>query len=157
MGKHIIIDHREAPPAAKIPMVVRNGIGVPANPEPEVPTDEVVQLRQKTEQQRGKIEALNQQVRIKTAETKALKRSLQDARDEAANLRYQRQQPELEGHMPARIEIATIDDIERQDDIVSLKVLADVDGTVGETEVQLSFQQLKLIIKAKRQEQQNEQ
>ncbi|KKN41371.1 hypothetical protein LCGC14_0723920 [marine sediment metagenome] len=130
-------------------MVMRNGLRVQANPEPEVATDEVVQLRRETAKQRGCIEALEQKVRVKTAETAGLKQQLQNARDETNYLRLQAQQPELEGTVPNRIEIVTVDDISRQNGTATMTVLADVDGTVGETHVLIPIPQLKAVIKGK--------
>ena len=88
MGKNRTIDHRRPPRSAGIPMKLHNGFSVPANPEPEVATDEVVQLRKETTQQRGALEEMERKLRTKTAETQALKQALQDARDETNHLRY---------------------------------------------------------------------
>jgi len=151
MGKVIIVDHRQPPASAKIPKILRGGEKVPANPEPEIPTDEVVQLRRQVITHKGEIEEMDRRLRIKTAETRQLKQSLQDARDETHHVRQQAQQPELEGTVPERIEIITMDDIERHDDNVTVQVLANLDGTVGETQLSLSVQQLKILIKRKKQ------
>jgi hypothetical protein len=149
MGKKRFIDHRQPPRSAGVPQVLRNGTKVPASPEPEIETDEVVQLRRRTVKQRTEIEELDRKLRVKSAEVAALKQQLQNARDETRNVLREAQQPELEGHTPERIEIVTVDDISRENDVATMKVLADLDGTVGETNIVVPVQQLKSIIRQK--------
>ena len=132
-------------------MVLKNGEKVPAHPVPEVETDEVVQLRRLTRQQAGAIDNLEQKLRVNQAELQGLKQQLQDARDETTNIRRLQQQPEQEGLLPNRIEIVTVDEIKRSGDTATMTVLADLDGTVGETHVVLPVKQVKLLIQQKQQ------
>lgn len=153
MGKNRFMDHRRPPKSAGIPQILRGGQKVPYEPEPEIPTDEIVQLRRETVRQRGEIEELERKLRVATAQLKGIKQQLQDARDETRYLRHQQQQPELEGQVPNRIEIVTVDAIQRQNETATMLVLADIDGTMGETNVVMPIPQLKRIIKRKQKEQ----
>lgn len=150
MGRHKTIDHRPPPRSAGIPMVLKGGEKVPAHPVAEVATDEVVQLRLLTRQQRGAIDGLEQQVQVSQAQLQGLKQQLQDARDETHNLRRLQQQPEQEGKMPNRIEIVTVDAIKRSGNQATMTVLADLDGTVGETHVVIPVKQIKTLIRQKK-------
>lgn len=152
MGKTVRIDHRPAPRSKGVPKILKQGRLEDAHPEPEVPTDEVVQLRKQVTEQRGEIERLETAVSVKTAETKQLKQSLQHARDETARAHEEAQQPELEGTIPSCIEIVTVDDIQRDQDNATLTVLADLDGTIGETLVRLPVDQIIAMIRKKKQD-----
>ncbi len=149
MGRHRTIDHRQPPRAAGIPMILKGGEKVPSHPVAEVATDEVVQLRALVRHQAGAVDGLEQKLRVSRAELQGLKQALQDARDETTNIRRLQQQPEQEGQLPNRIEIVTVDEIKRSGDTATMTVLADLDGTVGETHMVMPVNQVKILIKQK--------
>jgi len=149
MGKHKIIDHRQPSAAAKLPRVLKGGEKVLANPIPEVPTDEVVQLRKETTKLRSQIDEYERKLRVADAQVAGLKQQLQNARDEATNLRRQQQQPEMEGSLPELVELISVDDIQRHGDTATIKGMVQADDVLGESELVIPVQQLKNIIKLK--------
>lgn len=150
MGKYRHIDHREPPREAGIPKIARNGLKVDYDPVPEDPNDPLVVARKQVVELGGQLSRAQEKLRIAETETKMLKQALNDAREESVGLRQQMRAREDEGITAERIEIVTVDEIERAGDTATVTALCDVDGHVDEARVVIPVSLIKQLIQKKR-------
>ena len=152
MPKFVHIDHRNVPRDVAAPKVVREGLLVPVKLEtPYVDPDTQQKQKQLAAAQTEAITATNS-AKIKEAELTALKGLLDAAREESRNLHKRLTEIERVGNLPERIEIVTIDSAVREGDNAILDVLCSIDSTVGPTKIVMPVDQLKVVLKRKRED-----
>lgn len=160
MGKRRHIDHRRPPKEAGIPRVLRQGKKVAAHPEPESPEEQ--KRREAQTALEGRAGQLEEQLRVKDIEVQALKQLVIDAREALAANRAKQLEAAAEPAAdeppaPQRINIVTVDDIEKNQSTATLQVLLEADGAVGEAVVTIPVEQLKQIIRQKKRKAQDAQ
>jgi len=119
--------------------------------EPEV--DEVEQEKLRLEAERDDFE---RQAKVAKAERNAERSFREAAQDEATNLRKKLDVIENEGKLPTYVEVLTVDGIERDGTAAILHCTADVDGTIGDTNVIVPVEQIKEAIRKARDAEQND-
>jgi len=150
MGKKKHIDHRQPSREAGIPKIMRHGLKVEYDPVPEDPNDPLVIARKQAVELGGQLTRAQEKLQIAEAETKMLKQALNDAREESVALRQQMRTKEDEGVTADRIEIVTVDEIQRAGDTATITALCDVDGHVDEAQVVIPVSLIKQLIQKKR-------
>jgi predicted nuclease with TOPRIM domain len=149
------IDHRPPPREACIPRIERLGNAVPYSQETKFEDERIVALRNELTQAKAELEEIRQRITTREAELKAMQTALASAREESSNLRSKLQGLDVEGQMPERVEIVSVDNIKRNGQTATLNCICEVDNVVGATTLVLPVEQIKQLIKTKKKGQKN--
>lgn len=152
MPKFQHVNHRNVPRDVAAPKIVREGVYVPIKLETPYVDPATQQNQKQLTAAQAVAASATQDAMVKKAETTALKSLLDAAREESRNLRKRLTEIERVGTMPNIIEIVSIDNItrEREGDVAILDALCKIDSNVGSTKIMLPVDQMKVILKQKR-------
>lgn len=155
MGRMKRIDHRPPPRSACVPRIERQGLAVPYSEETKFEDEQITALRQELTQAKAELEEIRQRIIARDAELKAMRTTLDAAREESSNLRSKLHGLEVEGTVPEKVEVVSIDNIRRNGSTATLACLCETDGVVGAITLILPVEQIRQLIKAKKKERKN--